>query len=138
MELFVVGLIVGSAVVFAFGAPLLASWPTRLRYLLASQTPDPVLGLMPWPRLEMSEVTVVHVTAGRDAVEVTLAEAMSRSRTRHRSLVTTSSTPGTVAQLEGWCAARVPLLLIVDENGAAQLCGPHASVAGFRALSERV
>jgi hypothetical protein len=49
MELFVVGVIVGSVVVFAFGAQLVASWPTRLRYLLASQTPDPFLGLMHSP-----------------------------------------------------------------------------------------
>ena len=60
MEPFVVGVILGSVAVFTFGAPLIASWPTRLRYLLASQTPDPFPGLLPSPRLEMSEVTIAR------------------------------------------------------------------------------
>ncbi len=67
-----------------------------------------------------------------------LAEGLGGRWVRHRWLVADSTAPGLVAQLEGWCAIRIPLLLIIEEMGEAQLSGPEATVTGLHAVSERV
>ena len=109
-----------------------------LHYLLAAQTPDPFFGLAAWSRIEMCEVTVAEVRSDDDTVEVTLTEYAAGSRLRRRSFVTDSARPGLVAQLEGWHAIRLPLLLTVDDSGDAQLSGPDTALAGFREFRERV
>jgi hypothetical protein len=138
MERFLLGVVAGAILALAVGAPLLASWPTRLRWLLAAPAMDPLLGLTSWSGLLMREVTVVEVGTHGDAVEVTLAEGCGRSPARLRSLVADSITPGVVAQLDGWSAIHLPLLLIIDAAGEAQLCGPEATTTGFRDVGERV
>jgi hypothetical protein len=138
MERFLLGAVAGAILALAVGAPLLASWPTRLRWLLAAPAMDPFLGLTSWSGLLMREVTVVQVSAHDDRVDVTLAEGAGRPPARLRSLVAGSPEPGLVAQLEGWCTIHLPLLLIVDEAGEAQLCGPEATTMGFRDVGERV
>ena len=42
-----------------------------------------------------------------------------------------------MARLEGWCAIRLPLLLICDEWGEAQLAGPGVTLTGFRDASQQ-
>ena len=126
------GVLVGAIVALAVCAPLFASWPTRLRCLLVAQTMDPFGGLpLGWGTV-MCEVTVVEVNLKRDWVEVTLAEGWGGSQTRQRRLIVHSTAPGLVANLEGWCAVRLPLLLTCDERGEAQLAGPGATLTGFR------
>ena len=126
------GVLVGAIVALAVSAPLFASWPTRLRYLLVAQTMDPFGGLPLWRGAVMCEVAVVEVSLHRDWVEVTLAEGRGGSQTRQRRLIVHSTAPGLVAHLEGWCAIRLPLLLTCDECGEAQLAGPGATLTGFR------
>ena len=137
MERFVLGLLVGAIVAFALCAPWLAPWPIRLRLLLAGQAPDPFLGLSPLLPLDLSEVQVVDVAVHGDCIAATVATRV-RGSARLRALVVASQAPGLIAQLEGWSAVRVPLLLIIEEDGRAELCGPEATLTGFRAVSARL
>ena len=54
-------MLVGAIVALAVSAPLIASWPTRLRCLLVAQTMDPFGGLPMWSGAVMCEVAVVEV-----------------------------------------------------------------------------
>ncbi len=139
MERFALGFLLGAAVALAVSAPWVAPWPIRLRLLLAGQTPDPFLGLSPLTSLDMSEVEIVDVLVRGDSLEVAVAAPFRGSGpVRTRLLVTALRAPGRIAQLEGWCAVRIPLLLIIEEGGGAQLCGPDATLTGFRNASARV
>jgi hypothetical protein len=129
VEWFLLGVIVGAVGFVVVAAPFVAPWPTRLRCLLAAQAPDPFLGLAPWSRIAMREVTVSRVSVEADAVEVVLADAATGSCGRR--LVTRTHAPGLAALLKAWCASGLPLLLIIDETGAAQLAGPERSATGF-------
>jgi len=135
MEQFLAGALIGALVVAVVATPLVAPWPIRLRWLVASQLADPIFGLAPFPLQVMREVRVVDVLARADVIEVTLAEVPG---SRRRSLVTNACSPGLVARLEGWCAVGEPLLLLVDEHGDAQLGGSDTTVTGFRNVSEHV
>ena len=137
MERFLLGCVVGAVVAGAVLAPWFAPWPIRLRLLLAGQAPDPFLGLSPLLPLDLSEVEVVDVAAPCGSAVVTVATRVQGSG-RRRSLVVASDAPGLIAQLEGWCAVRVPLLLIIDADGGAQLCGPKSRLNGFRDVSARL
>jgi hypothetical protein len=137
MESFLLGVSVGAGLALAVGAPLLAPWPTRLRFLIAAQTPDPVLGL-PVSGMEMREVTIDAVRTKENVAEVLLLEGRAGVAGRHRRLVGASAAPGLVAKLEGWCAAGVPLLLIGSESRDVELCGPEATAVGLRELDARV
>jgi len=130
---FLVGATVGAVVVFALGYPLVAPWRTRLHWLLASQVPDPVLGMVPWSRLVMREVTVADVRVTDDGVEATLADGPTR-----REVVTRTRRTASVVQLKRWYAMGLPLLLLVDDGGDAQLCGPDGNVTGFQERRARV
>ena len=138
MESFLLGVIVGAVGFVAVGAPLVAPWPTRLRCLLAAQTPDPFLGLAPWSRTVMREVTVARVSVEGDTVEVVLADPATGSCSSSPSSSRTTSSRDSSPSLKAWCASGLPLLLIIDETGAAQLAGPERSATGFVEVSERV
>ena len=84
----------------------------------------------------MCEVAVVAVTVLEDTIEVSLAEGHGGSPIRLRPLVVHSTAPGLVAQLEGWCAIRLPLLLSCDQSGHAQLAGPGTTLTGFQEASQ--
>jgi hypothetical protein len=125
------GVLIGAATAALVVLPLVASWPMRLRWLIASQAAHPLFSLPMSTGYVLSEVRLVDVRPRLDAVDVTVAEPPEPRRSRRLRTVTH---PGTIAKLEGWHAIRTPLLLLVDDTGTAQLCGPDASVPGFRRI----
>jgi hypothetical protein len=131
------GVMVGVIGALTFSAPLLASWPTRLRWVLVAQTMDPFGGMPAWSGVVMCEVAIVEVSVQADRVEVTVAEGRGGSSMRQRRLVVHSTAPGLVAQLEGWWTVRLPLLLTSGGSGEAHLAGPGATLTGFREASHR-
>jgi hypothetical protein len=134
MGAFAFGVCVGFGIVAIVVAPLCAPWRMRVRWLVASQA-DPMSGLGPWSHLSMQEVTVTDVVHAGDVTEITVVESDAR---RRRFLVTASAHAGSAARLEGWCAVREPLLLLLETTGEAQLSGPDATLVGLRDVSERV
>ena len=108
MSALLFAVLLGAIVALVVSAPLLASWPTRLRCVLVAQTMDPFGGMPAWSGVVMCEVAIVEVGVHEDGVEVTVAEGRGGSWMRQRRLVVHSTAPGLVAQLEGWCAVRLP------------------------------
>ena len=135
MSAILFGLLVAAIVALAVGGPLLASWPTRLRYLLVAQTMDPFGGMPVWSGVVMCEVAIVEVSVRGDTVGVTVTEGRSGSSTRQRDLVVRSTAPGLVAQLEGWRTVRMPLILASSDSGDLQLLGPGKTLVGFQEAS---
>ena len=136
MSALLFGVLLGAIVALVLSAPLLASWPTRLRCVLVAQTMDPFGGMPGWSTLVMCEVAIVAVSMHGDTVEVTVAEVCGAS-TRLRRLVVRSTAPGLVAQLEGWSAVRLPLILASGESGDMQLVGPGTTLVGFQEASRQ-
>jgi hypothetical protein len=130
------GVMVGTIIALAICAPLFASWPTRLRWVVVAQAMDPFGGLPASFGIVLGEAVIVEVSVHDDRVEVTVAEGRAGSPVRQRHLDVHSTAPGLVAQLEGWCTVRLPLLLTFGESGEAQLAGPGATLAGFREASD--
>ena len=129
------GVLVAAIVALAVAAPLLASWPTRLRYLLVAQTMDPYGGMQLWSGVVMCEVAIVEVSVRGDTVGVTVTEGRGGSSTRQRRLAVYSTAPGLVAQLEGWCTVHVPLILASSDSGHLQLLGPGKTLVGLQEAS---
>ena len=136
MNAFLAGVLIGAVLAALVVAPFVAPWRARVGLLLlAAHVPDPLSGMVPWPRLAMSEVCIAGVRRVGDGIEIAVVES---ARPRRRSLVAASHEVGLFARLEGWSAVRESLLLIVDDDGHAQLCGPDGDVAGLRAAHEWV
>jgi hypothetical protein len=126
---FLEGAAIGAVVASVIGYPLVAPWPTRLRWLIASQVPDPLSGLAPFPRLVLREVVVVDVRVLDDEVELTIADGPAR-----RSLSTRPRAPDAVLRCKRWYATAMPLLMMVDDHGTTELSGPDGSVGGLRSV----
>ncbi len=130
---FFVGCAIGATAVACIGLPFVAPWPMRMRFLVAAQAADPVLGLAAPPGFAMREVSLVAVESRAGHVDVVVDESRvgrgggSALRTLRRD----ACPPAVVAMLDGWSALRTPLLLIVDEDGAAHLHGPGGSVTNL-------
>ena len=138
MEPFVIGVVLGATVVALFAAPLVAPWRVDIRWLIAAQLPDPIYGITPWPVHLMREVTVaevlVHPRVVRGRPRAGTAGAGARAHADHDLVCTRSY----CAPLKVGARIQEPLLLVVDELGAAQLTGPDATVTSFQDVSEHV
>jgi hypothetical protein len=135
MDLFLLGAMIGAAAVFIVAMPMFASWPTRLRLILAAQAPDPFFAPAIWSQLALHEVVVVDVETHGALLAVTLDEYPAGTSNRRRVLLGDASGRQSVARIESWCAAGAALLLIVDEGDDAHLYGPDGSASGrFREL----
>ena len=137
MEHFLIGCVLGAAIVAAIGVPLLAPWPFRVRYLANATTIDPLLGLGPTTRLEMRAVTPVAVDVFAGGVEL-VAEEVGTREPRRVSLTRVHCAPAVVAELDGWAATRTPLLMIVDDDDAVHLYGPDGAVTNLSRAGAKV
>ena len=131
MTWFLVGALVGAGVAALVAAASVAPWRMYLRWLIAAQVPDPLLGLPLLPRYQFSQVAIVDVTTHGGVTEVGVVESPGRRRNL-RVLVAPSCPTGCVARLEGWCTIREAILLIVDAAAEIHLIGPDATVTGLR------
>ncbi len=138
MTHFLIGCALGGAVAACIGAPLIAPWPVRVRYLAVAQTLDPWLGLDlgMTPRLDMRAVELVSVEADLGRVELVVQD-LDGDRGYRRTLAGTACAPATVAELDGWMALRTPLLMIVDQ-GLAHVYGPDGAVTNLSFVKESV
>jgi hypothetical protein len=125
------GVLCGAVVTLVLAGPLFASWPTRVRWLVHAQVPDPMLGLPAPAHTLLSEARVVDLETRDHSVEVSVVELPAG---RPRVLVAEGAAPGLVARLEGWLAVREPLLLIIDGTDRADLAGPDTTFTGLRVL----
>jgi hypothetical protein len=135
---FFAGCALGALIAACIGAPFLAPWPVRLRYLLTAQVADPVLGLGPAVRLSLREVTLTAVEADRGHVELALAETGPGCAARPETLTRDDCPPSVIAQLDGWLATRTPLLRIADDDDEIQLYGPDGAVLHLDRAPEKI
>ena len=133
MIYFGAGLLIGFAGLL-LAIPFVGPWRLRRSWLLATQTPDPTLGIGGcWHGVRMCEVIVTSLTVLDHTVDVFLAEGSRVHTLRARSLPA-----GFVPQLKRWCATEVPLILIIDDAAHVHLSGPEQTLSGFYELHEHV
>jgi len=138
MAQFAIGCTLGAAIIAAVGAPFLAPWPFRVRYLANAQTVDSLLGFGPVPRQDMRVVRLESVDIVAGHLELGLAEA-GNARARSRATVSRRDCgAGELAKLDGWQAAHTPLLVVIDEDHSVHLFGPDASVTDLIVTKEPV
>ena len=128
MVQFAIGCTLGAAIIAAIGAPFLAPWPFRVRYLANAQNVDPLLGLGPVPRLDMRVIRLESVEVAAGHLELGLVEEGGRRATSRATVSRPEFAAGEVAKLDGWMAAHTPLLVVIDEDHSVHLFGPDASV----------
>ena len=134
-------LLAGVAVGFAVSAiamsPLVMPWRSRVRWLVALQVPDPMLGFAAPPPWNVQAMQLVDV-CGDDAHTLLIADETACDRVAGRYLLVAGACPpGLRAKLEGWVAVRTPVLLLRD-NAGLHLVGPDGGlpVLERRAASE--
>jgi hypothetical protein len=115
-------------------APFLAPWPVRVRFLAATPMVDPWTGIAPAERLHMRAVTLESVEAERGQVDLVVDGLGAHCRLRSRE----SCAPFVVAELDGWSASHMPLLMVIEEDRGVDLYGPHSSVTDFVLTGEKV
>jgi len=119
----------GALLAACIGAPFLAPWSIRVRYLAYTPMVDPWIGLAPVPALEMRVVTLASVEANRGQVVLAVDE-LSTGRTRHRTKLSREvCAPCIVAELDGWAVLRTPLLMVMEEDCRVHLYGPRSEIA---------
>lgn len=138
MPAFFLGCAIGVVLVVCIGAPLAGPWRMRLRYLVNAQVPDPVLGIAPAPGVAFEEVTATIVAAERGRVELVVDPAGARGASRRCALTRSGCSPSDIAMIDGWCATRTPLLMIVDEGGDAHLYGPDGALTQLARVREKI
>ena len=137
MVFFVMGCVVGAVLAALIAAPFWLSWPASMRWLLASQAPDPIamgVGAITSP-LALQEVVLVDVAIAYGRLRIIACEVAGHEQVRSLHLTGEVLAPGTVAALEGWCAAASPLLLWYESDDDVHLFGPHVSVTGLRRVA---
>jgi len=123
---FLVGCAIGVVAVLCVAGPVLAPWSLRVRYL-ATQVPDPVLGMGLIPRLHMRVVTLADVFAADGVVELLVVDDGGAGAGGCK-LSGAACSPGVLARLDGWATLSIPLLMLVDDDGDWQLFGPDGGV----------
>jgi hypothetical protein len=136
MTNFWLGALVGVAGVAIIAIPFRLPWPIALRWLIAGQSAHPLgaaggVGAVVPARLSLREVVLVEVGTTNEGIELLVVEACLNGTSR-LLLVGARPAVGTVAMLDGWCAAATPLLLWSEPNGPVHLYGPHAAVTNLR------
>lgn len=133
MLLFAVGCLAGGALAVSLAAPFWMPWPMSVRWLVASQAPDAfggVMGTCPWVAFE--EIVVVDVAVAYRRLEVHTVAVVGSARMPGIRLHGDVPPIGTLAALEGWCAAATPLLLWWETGDRAHLYGPDGTVTSLR------
>jgi hypothetical protein len=137
MSQFLLGCTLGFVFVGCIAAPFVAPWRIRVRYLVASQVPDPVFGVGPPRDVTLREVLLTHVEVERGRVDLVVEEAGAAPASRHRALTRDACAPAVVAKLDGWSTTHEPLLMVVDESGDIHLYGPDGAVTYLNRTEEK-
>jgi hypothetical protein len=136
MTNFWLGALIGVAAVAIIAIPFRLPWPIALRWLIAGQSAHPLaaaggVGAAVPARMSMREVALVEVGTTVEGIELLVVEACLNRRSR-TLLVGARPAVGTVAMLDGWCAAATPLLLWSEPNGPVHLYSSHGAVTNLR------
>jgi hypothetical protein len=120
-------------------APLLLSWPQRVRWTVATQAMAHAgCGLGAYPPLDLREVVVSSVDARGNTLALGIHEVGRPRAATLPYVCPTPSDPEVVSMLREWAALHTPTLLYIDRAGVASLDGPVASISNLRRVRSGV